>query len=44
MLERVTSDFNIFLKSGVYFLSRLAENIDEISIIIITLKPGRDFQ
>lgn len=44
MLERVTSDFNIFLKSGVYFLSRLAEDIDEISIIIITLKPGRDFQ
>ena len=44
MLERVTSDFNIFLKSGVYFLSQLADDIDEISIIIIILKPGRDFQ
>lgn len=44
MLERVTSDFNIFLKSGVYFLSRLADDISEISIGSFILKPGRDFQ
>jgi len=44
VVERGNPDFNKFLESGVYFLSRLAEDIDEISIIIITLKPGRDFQ
>lgn len=44
MIERGNPDFNKFLESGVYFLFRLADDIDEISIIIIILKSGRDFQ
>lgn len=44
MIERVPPDFIKFLESGVYFLFRLADDIDEISIIIIILKSGRDFQ
>jgi len=44
VLEKGTPVFSKFLKSGVYFLSHLADDIGEISINIFILKPGRDFQ